>query len=190
MKLDDLTPEQLTALYHQELKADFPPSELKPLRSMLSLMERGCYHPLGLYEGEQLLGYALIWVEPDVPFALLDYLGILRGKRAGGLGTRLLELLGEHYGHYRGVFGEVEAPYAGDPSLTQERQRRLDFYLRAGDRYAGYDCALFGVHFQVLLHAQADVTAQELLVAHQTIYQRQIPEPLYRRFVQIPFEKE
>ena len=39
MKLNELSPQQLAQLYRQELTSAFPPEELKPLRSMLSLME-------------------------------------------------------------------------------------------------------------------------------------------------------
>ena len=144
MKLNELTPAQLSQLYEAERKHDFPPEELKPLKAMLSLMEQGRYQALGLYDGEELLGYALLWLEPDVPFALLDYLGTIEGKRSRGLGAVMLDLLANYYKDYRGVFGEAEAPENGDPAGEALRRRRLGFYLRNGFRYGGYDCALFG----------------------------------------------
>lgn len=115
MKLNELSPQQLAQLYRQELTSAFPPEELKPLRSMLSLMEQGRYQALGLYDGEDLVAYALIWLEPGCPFALLDYLGTMAGLRDRGLGSRMLDLLAEHYAHFRGIFGEAEAPENGDP---------------------------------------------------------------------------
>ena len=87
MKLNELSPQQLAQLYRQELTSAFPPEELKPLRSMLSLMEQGRYQALGLYDGEDLVAYALIWLEPGCPFALLDYLGTMAGLRDRGLGS-------------------------------------------------------------------------------------------------------
>ena len=116
MKLNELSPQQLAQLYRQELTSAFPPEELKPLRSMLSLMEQGRYQALGLYDGEDLVAYALIWLEPGCPFALLDYLGTMAGLRDRGLGSRMLDLLAEHYAHFRGIFGEAEAPENGDPA--------------------------------------------------------------------------
>ena len=62
----------------------------------------------------------------------------------------------------------------------------LGFYERNGFRYGGYDCALYGVHYQTLIRGDEDVTAEELLEAHQAIYKGQIPPELYRRFIQIP----
>lgn len=186
MKLNELSPQQLAQLYRQELTSVFPPEELKPLRSMLSLMEQGRYQALGLYDGEDLVAYALIWLEPGCPFALLDYLGTMAGLRDRGLGSRMLDLLAEHYAHFRGIFGEAEAPENGDPAGEPLRRRRLAFYQRNGFRYGGYDCALFGVHYRALIRGAEDVTAEELLQVHQSIYRRHFPPALYQRFIQIP----
>ena len=186
MHLTKLNASQLRRLYETELKADFPSSELKPLKAMLSLMEQRRYDALGLYEGDRLLGYALLWLEPGVPFALLDYLGTFPGERNRGLGGQLLDLLAEYYQGFRGIYGEAEAPENGDPAGEPLRRRRLNFYLRNGFRYGGYDCALFGVHYQALIRGAADVTPEELLSVHQGIYRRHLPAGIYERFIQIP----
>lgn len=186
MELRELTPRQLSDLYHRELKNAFPPQELKPLKAMEGLQARGCYDALGLFDGEQLLGYALMWLEPGYPFALLDYLGTMDGIRGQGLGTRMLALLQEHYAQYRGIFGEAEAPENGDPAEEPLRRRRLAFYHRNGFRYGGYDCALFGVHYQTLILGDEDVTPEELMAAHQGIYAGYMPPHIYQRFIQIP----
>ena len=161
MHLSKLNGQQLSQLYEAQLREDFPPSELKPLKAML-------------------------WLEPGVPFALLDYLGTLPGERDRGLGGRLLDLLAEHYRDFRGIYGEAEAPENGDPAGESLRRRRLNFYLRNGFRYGGYDCALFGVHYQTLIRGGADVTAEELLAVHRGIYRRHMPPAIYDRFIQIP----
>ena len=101
MKLNELSPQQLAQLYRQELTSAFPPEELKPLRSMLSLMEQGRYQALGLYDGEDLVAYALIWLEPGCPFALLDYLGTMAGLRDRGLGGRTTPTSGASSGRRR-----------------------------------------------------------------------------------------
>lgn len=186
MELKLLTPEQLRSLYEQEMKRAFPPEELKPLKAMESLREQGKYDALGLWDGDELLGYALMWLEPGYPFALLDYLGTVEGKRGGGLGTQMLGLLREYYRDYRGIFGEAEAPENGAPEGLQLRLRRLDFYKRNGFRYGGYDCALFGVHYQTLILGDEDVSAEELLQAHYGIYSGYMPPKVFDRFIQIP----
>lgn len=186
MKLNELSREELSALYRARMTQDFPPQELKPLKSMLELMAEGRYQALGLCEGADLLGYALVWREPEVPFVLLDYLGTLPGVRNRGLGGQLLDQLADYYREERGIFGEAEAPEEGDSAGAELRRRRLGFYLRNGFRYGGYDCALFGVHYQTLIRGQEDVIPQELLEVHRRFYQTRFPAHIYQRFVQLP----
>ena len=189
MRLKRLSADELTALYQSELVRAFPPSELKPLKSMLSLMEGDRYEALGMYDETGMHGYALTWLEPGIPFALLDYFGTLEGQRGTGLGTKMLDLLAEHYRGYRGIFGEAEGVFSPDPEEAKLQQRRLDFYYRNGFRYGGYHCALFGVHYLTLIRGDEDVGAEELLDAHQRIYRSGIPAPAYERFIQIPLRE-
>ena len=128
----------------------------------------------------------MLWLEPGIPFALLDYLGTFDGRRSQGLGTIMLDLLAGYYKDYRGIFGEAEAPEGGSPEGEELRRRRLGFYLRNGFRYGGYDCALFGVHYQTLIRGREDVTPGELLAVHQKIYSGHMPKQVYDRFIQIP----
>lgn len=187
MRLRTLNKAELKAVYRTEMKRAFPPAELKPLASMEQLRVRGCYDPLGLYDGEELLAYAMLWHEPGVPFVLLDYLGTVEDRRGGGIGSDMLRRLGEHYAaDYRGIIAESEGPYSDDEEERALQQRRLGFYYRNGFRDIGYDCALFGVHYRTLLLGDEQAGTQEVLTAHQTIYRGQIPGPIYKRFVQIP----
>lgn len=186
MELKELTTEQLKTLYDEEMKRAFPPYELKPLSAMEALHARGRYDTLALFDGVELLGYAMMWLEPGCPFALLDYLGTVEGKRNRGLGSVLLDLLSEYYKDYRGIFGEAEAPENGAPEGEPLRRRRLEFYHRNGFRYGGYDCALFGVHYQVLIRGRDDVSPHELIQVHHDIYQNHMPRRIFQRYVQIP----
>ena len=189
MKLKTLNARELSELYQTELVNAFPPTELKPLKSMLNLMSQNRYEALGLYDENGLHGYALTWLEPGIPFALLDYFGTLEGQRGGGLGTKMLDMLAEHYKDYRGIFGEAEGAFSPDPAENALQKRRLAFYERNGFRYGGYDCALFGVHYLTLIRGDADVSAEELLDAHQRIYRSGIPKDAYDRFIQIPLHE-
>ena len=189
MQLKTLNADELTALYRTELVNAFPPSELKPLKSMLNLMEQNRYEALGMYDADGLHGYALTWLEPGIPFALLDYFGTLESQRGTGLGTRMLDMLSEHYKDYRGVFGEAEGAFSPDTAEKALQERRLAFYERNGFRYGGYDCALFGVHYLPLIRGDEDVTAEELLDAHQRIYKSGIPPKVYDQFIQLPLHE-
>ena len=184
MKLKLLDKQELTDLYQNEMVFDFPKAELKPLRAMLRLMDMGQYVPLLITDDEgSPLGYAMLWLPRARNGALLEYLGVLRGKRNGGLGTQILPLLAERYGQ---LFGEAEAPTSDDPAENDLRQRRIAFYERNGFRVLDYECALFGVHYRALIRGAEDVTAEELLQVHQSIYRRHFPPALYQRFIQIP----
>ena len=129
MELKLLNKRELKELYTNEMTADFPKSELKPLRAMLRLMDMGCYDPLLVVEEGEPVGYAMLWLALGRQGALLEYLGVLRGKRNGGLGTRILALLFDRYGQ---LFGEAEAPDSTDAGENDLRCRRIGFYERNG----------------------------------------------------------
>ena len=86
MELKLLNKEELASLYKTEMVFDFPKAELKPLSGMLRLMERGHYEPLLALENGEAVGYAIMWLSGNERGALLEYLGVLRGKRNGGIG--------------------------------------------------------------------------------------------------------
>ena len=129
MELNTLNKKELTALYREEMEYDFPQSELKPLGAMLRLLELGQYDPLVATENGETVGYAMVWLSKDRKGVLLDYLGVLRGKRNGGTGGKILALLLERYGQ---LFGEAEAPTSDSEEENQLRRRRLGFYQRNG----------------------------------------------------------
>lgn len=182
MELKRLNKEELGELYRQEMRVDFPRSELKPLRAMLRLMDMGCYDPLLVTEEGQPVGYAMVWLPPNRQGALLEYLGVLRGKRSGGLGARILTLLSDRYGQ---IFGEAEKPNAPDPAENDLRRRRIAFYERNGFRVLDYECALFGVHFNCLYRGpETDDRAVEAL--HRSVYACYFSPEHMARYIQLP----
>lgn len=184
MELRRLSKEELTALYQGEMTADFPKSELKPLAAILRLMDLGRYDPLLVTEGGQPLGYALAWLPEGREGALLEYFGVLRGKRNGGLGTRILALLGARYGQ---IFGEAEAPCSDDPAENDLRRRRIAFYERSGFRVLDYQCALFGVRFNCLYRGpEADDRKVEAL--HRRVYAGYFSPAHMERYIQLPLK--
>ena len=182
MRLNLLNQEELKRLYNEELVFDFPKSELKPLRAMYSLMDRGVYDPLLVTENGEAVGYALVWLPADRSGGLLEYFGVLRGKRNGGLGAQILDLLAERYGQ---IFGEAEAPDSDDPEENDLRRRRINFYLRSGFRLLDYECALFGVHFHCLYRGpeQDDRKIEQL---HRGVYANYFSPEHMARHIQLP----
>lgn len=182
MELKLLNQEELTQLYYDEMIFDFPKSELKPLRSMLRLMDMGRYEPLLVLEDGVSVGYAMMWLPAGGRGGLLEYLGVLRGKRGGGLGGRILALLAHRYGQ---LFGEAEAPDSGDPAENNLRRRRIAFYQRSGFRVLDYDCALFGVHF-VCLYLGSEQDDRKIERLHRGVYADYFSPEHMARYVQLP----
>lgn len=186
MHLRTMTPEELKQAYETDLREAFPPAELKPLRAMEAMRERGVYDPLGLSGGDgEILGYILLWKHEDGRYMLIDYLCVPSGKRNGGVGGKLLAAAIAHYPADTVFIGETEAP-TGDPARDGMILRRLGFYARNGARTLGYDNALFGVHFKTICWADPMPEEAEILRKHQEIYLQQFGREKYDRFIQIP----
>lgn len=184
MKLKTLNERELSALYREEMVYDFPKSELKPLGAMLRLLEMGQYDPLVVTENGERVGYAMMWLPKSRQGALLEYLGVLRGKRSAGLGARILPLLAQRYGQ---LFGEAEAPTSQDEAENHLRRRRIGFYERNGFRVLDYECALFGVHFKCLYRGpQTDDRAVEQL--HRSVYADYFSPQHMERYIQLPLK--
>lgn len=184
MQLQSLTQEGLSALYKSDIRFDFPKSELKPLKAMLKLMEAGRYEPLLATENAQPVGYALCWLPENRTGALLEYLGVPRGKRGGGLGSNILALLMERYGQ---VFGEVETPEGGDPATRELRRHRIGFYERNGFRVLSYECALFGVKFKCMYQGP-ESDDRNVLALHRGVYASWFSPAHMERYIQLPLK--
>ena len=92
MELKLPTPEQLRLVYDRDLREAFPQAELKPLANMEKMWSEGWYKPYCLFEGEEILGEAFLWLgHPG--WALLDYLCVSPAARNGGLGAAMLKEL-------------------------------------------------------------------------------------------------
>lgn len=185
MRLEELTLSQLKWLHRQELREAFPRQELKPFAAMKKLVQAGAYHPVGAWEGEDLVGYALLWESPGGRYVLIDYLGVTAARRNGGLGGELLRQLRERFAARDGILVETEVPEGGSEDAL--RRRRMDFYRRNGFTFLDYDCVLFGVRYAVCLCSpNGKGTQAETMAAHQALYASQFARWAYNRFIQIP----
>ena len=122
MTLRDLTLQELHHLHRHELREAFPPEELKPFAAMKKLYRAGVYHPVGAWEGETLVGYALLWEAPQRKYVLIDYLGVTAARRNGGLGSVILEKvrnsgkLGYGFDAYKEEYCDMIASGIVDPA--------------------------------------------------------------------------
>lgn len=170
MELRRLTGGELAPWYETELTEAFPPNERKPLEDIRALIDQGRYEVWGLFDGETLLGYATLWMEPgDKRCILLDYLGVTAARRNGGIGRRIVAMLAERLAGKSLLLIEAERPVAGDdPAENVIRQRRLRFYERCGFVPA-YDMATCGMRFTTFLPVLPAELAP-VMAAHRAIY--------------------
>lgn len=184
MELRLPTIEQLRMAYDRDLKEAFPAAELKPLRSMEQMWANGGYKPYCLFDGEEIIGEAFLWLgHPG--WALLDYLCVAPRARNAGVGAIILKKLQEVEGDTV-IFGESEEPSdAPDPAMAQ---RRLGFYARNGLRIAGYDTEMFGVHYKTLYLARGEVDERALMEEHRFVYKNTFAPEKFARYVRIPYD--
>lgn len=185
-ELKKLSMDALRKVYKEDLTRDFPVAERKPLAAMEKLHADGRYDLWGLYQGEKMAAYALLWGDPDGGFILLDYLGVCRDyPRGAGIGSEMVRALMARYADATGILVEAEAVEDGQtPEDRDIRQRRLEFYRRAGFRDLSYTAKVFGVRYAMLLSGGGSEEAA--MEAHMRLYHYEFSPWLYDRFIRIP----
>ena len=171
---------QVEALYRERLKKDFARNELKPLLSMRRSWERGAYDCYGLFDGEEILGYAF-FVRLGNNY-LFDYLAIAEEHRDEGLGTLFLRQLADCLQDADCVVGEVEDPdKAEDEESRAVRERRLQFYLRSGYRQTELRSCVFGAAYRILeVPTGKEHSAEQLREIYTELYRSVLPELFFR----------
>lgn len=178
-----LTADELTKVYLEEMRRDFPPSELKPLSMILSSEKVGSSHTWGVYEGETLVAYLLMVRPEGCEVSQLDYFAVLPAYRAGGFGAKLLAELPEHEPGAKAIIIESECPEKAEDEAMAIR--RLGFYARCGAIDTGWTERLFDAWFRILvLPCLKDKMPdqEEAVAALVDCYRRVMGEPQYRKY--------
>ena len=124
----------------------FPASERKPVAMILRSYRSGKSDIWCAVENGRFAGMAITINSSET--VLLDYLAVCKKSRNNGIGSAILQRLQQRYAG-KGVFIEIENPYADCPDHTL-RQRRKAFYLRNGFAPMGVMVYLFGVEMELL----------------------------------------
>ena len=178
-----LTADELKQVYLDEMRRDFPPSELKPLSMILNSETAGSSHTWGVYEGETLAAYLLMVRPAGCTVSQLDYFAVLPQYRVKGLGAKLLAELPEHEGDAKAILIEAECPEkAGDEAMAV---RRLGFYARCGAIDTGWTERLFDAWFRILVLPCPGNEAPDIgecVTALVDCYRRVMGTPQYRKY--------
>ena len=178
-----LTADELTRVYLDEMRRDFPPSELKPLSMILNSEAVGMAHTWGVFEGETLVSYLLMVRPMGCEVSQLDYFSVLPAYRSTGIGARLLAALPAHEEGAKAILIEAECPEKAEDEAMAVR--RLGFYARCGAQDVGGTVHLFDAGFRVLglpfgaRTPDAETTVQGLV----DCCRRAMGEPQWRKYV-------
>ena len=185
MRLERLNKSQTEDIFRKRLIVDFPEAEIKPLNVILKAMEDGKYESLGLYDGEDMIGYAFL-VKLDNDY-LIDYLAIYPDQRNAGAGGTLVGLLAEYLKDADNIIGEVEDPsYSEDAAQKDIQERRLAFYYRNGCIDSGLRVKTFGVPFLILKAKDGNYhDNEELWRLYQSFYKELLPKDLFEKNVEL-----
>ena len=180
---------QLKRIYHSRMKKDFALNELRPLPLLAYVWKRGELDGYGLYEGNDLLAYALFarMAAGDQYDYLFDYYAISENRRGEGLGSFFLKELRKSIKNARYIIGEVEDPdYAKGEEDRLLRQRRLEFYKRNGFYETDIISRVFGVHYRLIgIPTESTINWDEYREVYRKIYRKLLPFGFHRFFFHI-----
>ncbi len=183
-----LTKEQVADIYHNHMKADFPPDEVKPLHVLHTLLDKGLYMPYGWFaEDGELRAYSFFVRAADGKALLMDYYAVCRGYRSHGYGGACLAQMKQLFAGVSGIIVEVEDPAKSrDEAELQTRTRRVAFYQRNGLRPSDVRSRLFGVPYMIhYFPVDNAITDAELFQALDGIYHTLFPQPVYEEHARI-----
>lgn len=139
-----LQEDEIAEVYRTYMVKDFEVGELKPLTLILELKKEKLYFCYGLFDEEELRGYAFFIGRKEEGVVLLDYYAVCASQRSMGYGSKFLELLSGVLTDFTGVIAEVEDPEKAQDEIEKKlRLRRVAFYERNGFLTTSLYCSLF-----------------------------------------------
>lgn len=151
MKLKNMSILDIVNTYNEHMVRDFDSEELKPIDKIKSLFKEDKYIGLGLYEGDDLYGYAFFASDDDKKMLLLDYLAVVSEHRSKGLGSDFIGQIKEFLTDYTGILAEVEDPrkFANEDDKLM-KEKRVNFYLKNGLRKTSFYSDQFNHKYNIM----------------------------------------
>ena len=163
---------------------DFPESELKPWDVVEKLNREDNYEPIGFFEGDTLVAYALQVIRENGKSVLLDYLAVTPEYRDRGIGSAVLTALREYY-RDKAEYIVIESEHPSEAPDKNAALRRLDFYKRAGGILTDTQVRLFDVLFLIFILPCSDSFSASPYDELEKIYRVTVPPELYDSVVDI-----
>lgn len=185
MTLKTMSDAQTRLLYEQQMKRDFPPSELKSLDAILKMKREGTYDVLGAYLDGILVAYVLCYCPKEGKVILLDYLAVEPDLRSRGIGTMLLGELRTYYADRADtLLIECERPKTAPNE--QEARNRIRFYTQAGAQLTNVRIWLFEVEYSILvLPCAAEIVSRDWAQQMLSLYRQMLTPTIYARNVRL-----
>ena len=180
-----LTGPELTEVYLNEMRRDFPAGELKPLSMILTSEAEGTAHTWGVFDGDTLAAYLLMVRPEGCRVSQLDYFAVVPAYRAHGIGAQLLAQLPAQEGDAEAILIEAEMPEKAED--TAMAVRRLGFYARCGAWDTHYTEHLFDAWFRILVldcPGCAPLAPETAVEALTDCYRRTISPTQWQKHVQ------
>ena len=171
MQIKIMDIDEIREIYYTNMVYEFPEEELKPFSSIDRLLQRDMYLCYGLYDGDQLQGYAFLVREEGNAHLLLDYYVVLSEYRDRGMGTRFMTMLREACQGYSSILVEVENPdFAQNDEELAAQKRRVSFYERNGYVDTGIRANLFDAEYRILQRKLTEGVDQEVFAGLDSLY--------------------
>ena len=112
---------------------DFHASEIKPLKKIYALSDKGHYSCIGFFKENILCAYAFLCYESRSGYFLLDYFAVNKDMRGQGIGGKCLCRLNQVFTSSKGIILETEDPlFSFDDTDLKIREKRISFYEKNG----------------------------------------------------------
>ena len=185
LQLKSLDVTQISMLYEEKMRRDFPPNELKRLSSILDMRKCGVYDVLGAFKDESLVAYALMYKDVFARVVLLDYLAVDELYRRQGIGSELLSQLRSYYASSSDVL-LIECEWPETAPDEEEARMRIRFYTRASAELTTVRIWLFGVEYSILvLPCREEVPLRDWAQQMLMLYRQMLPAELYEKNVRL-----
>lgn len=174
-----LDKKELSFIYNKYMVNDFPPDELKPLSHIERMMDQNLCTAHCLKKEGEVLSYFTLCRHSGI--VLVDYLAVNPNFRGQGLGGKTLAYLKEIAEHDT-ILVECENPdFASSSEERTIRERRINFYLKAGFCLSDVRSKLFDVEYVILTFPESDCADKGLA----DIYKQMLTDTAFKTKLEI-----